>query len=390
MKNILFYISLILLCQMGCKKDTVDRSAKKDGTPPAAIQVEKVTPLSGAVEIKFKQPADIDLLCVKASYTSKEGKFREFKVSRFKNSIKLEGFGDTDDYKVSLVAEDKGGNLSTPTEISVNPGTPAITTVMSDLEIKPDFGGMNVKFNNTAGDNLAIVILANDTLGNFSPINTFYTDLKNGNFSTHGLKAVDTKIGVYIRDRWGNLSDTLITHVLPLYEVLLDRTKMKEVKLPNDAPLGYGGDVKFLFDGDVTNNGRSYYHTGDKATMPQWFTFDMGVEAKLSRLVWFMRQDFYYNLHGPRNVEIWGSNNPAGDGSWDSWTLLAKHEQIKPSGLPAGELSQADVDAAIAGETITFSLDVPKVRYIRFKTTRNWSDGTYVNFNELQLFGDPN
>lgn len=390
MKKLIFLFTVILLVQIGCKKDTIDRSMQKDGQPPAAVQVEKVVPLSGAVEIHFKEPTDDDLLCVKASYTTKDGKLRETKVSRFINTIKVEGFGDTSTYKVQLQAEDKGGNISDPTEITVRPGQPAITTVMKDLVIQPDFGGVNIQFNNTDKDNLAIVLLAHDTLGDFVPINTYYTDLKMGDFSTHGMKAEKTQIGVYVRDRWGNISDTLITDVLPLYEVQLDRTKMKGVVLPNDAPLGYGGDIKYLFDGSAANNGKSYYHSGDAATMPQWFTFDMGVTAKLSRLVWFMRQDFFYTLHNPRNVEIWGSNNPSSDGSFDSWILLAKHEQIKPSGLPAGELSQADMDAAAAGETINFPLDAPKVRYIRFKTTRNWSDGTYVNFNEIQLFGDPN
>jgi hypothetical protein len=115
----------------------------------------------------------------------------------------------------------------------------------------------------------------------------------------------------------------------------------------------------------------------------------MGVKAKLSMLTWWMRQDFYYSLHNPRNVEIWGSNNPSSDGSWTNWVLLATHEQIKPSGLPAGQLSQADIDAATAGETVTFPLNSPPVRYIRFKTLRNWSDGTYVNFNEIAMWGQP-
>src|SRR5690606_8524578 len=102
------------------------------------------------------------------------------------------------------------------------------------------------------------------------------------------------------------------------------------------------------------------------------------------------RQGFYFTLHNPRVMEIWGSNNPASDGSFDNWILLASHTQIKPSGLGPGQLSQADIDAALEGETITFPIDVPKVRYIRFKTLRNWSDGTYVNFNEIQMWGDPN
>jgi hypothetical protein len=223
-------------------------------------------------------------------------------------------------------------------------------------------------------------------LGHFTPANTFYTNLKSGNFSTRGLKSVNTKFGFYVRDRYGNISDTLLLQLTPLFEEQLDRTKMHGIMLPSDAPIGYGGNIDALFDGDVTNAG-GYYHTGDAAVMPQWFTYDMGVTAKLSRMAWFMRYD-YYGLHNPRNVQIWGTNNPTPDGSFKNWTLLSTHEQVKPSGLPEGQLSQDDITAAAAGETIAFPLNTPKVRYIRFLTTRNWSDGTYVNFNEVEMWGD--
>jgi hypothetical protein len=156
--------------------------------------------------------------------------------------------------------------------------------------------------------------------------------------------------------------------------------------LPTDAPLGYSGNINGLFDGNILSG---FYHTGDAARMPQWFTFDMGVTAKLSRLTWFMRDQFFYTLHNPRVVEIWGSTNPNPDGSFDaSWTLLASYTAIKPSGLPEGQLSQADIDAGHAGETVVFPLTIPEVRYIRFKTLKNWSNGTYVNFYELMMWGD--
>src|SRR3546814_10307350 len=104
--------------------------------------------------------------------------------------------------------------------------------------------------------------------------NTHYTNLRRGDFSTRGLPSEETEFGVYIRDRWGNLSDTLLVTLKPLFEILLDRTQMRGVTLPTDAPLGYGGNIFGLFDGNV-NGG--HYHTGDAARVAQWFTFDMGV-----------------------------------------------------------------------------------------------------------------
>nr|WP_294873696.1 DUF5000 domain-containing lipoprotein [uncultured Pedobacter sp.] len=388
MKRLIYilFAGAVFFSVSGCKQTELT-TLVSDGVAPGPITNAVVENLSGAAKITYKLPPDQDLLYVKALYTSKQGAVRETKVSYYNNNLTVEGFGDTSAYEVKLYAVDRGENVSPPLSVTVQPKKAPFLIVRDSVQVIPDFGGISVSFKNMTENNIAIVILANDSLGNFSTINTNYTNLKQGAFSVRDLKSIDTKFGIYIRDRWGNVSDTLITTLKPLFEVKLDRTKMKGVSLPTDAPLGYSGAISYLFDGDLGNGG--YYHTGDAAKMPQWFTYDMGVAVKLSRMTWFMRQGFYYNLHNPRKVEIWGSNNPSPDGSFNNWELIATHEQIKPSGLPNGQLSNADNEAAAAGETITFPLDVPKVRYIRFKTLRNWSDGTYVNFNEIYMWGAP-
>ncbi|SDF54578.1 protein of unknown function [Mucilaginibacter pineti] len=387
MKKIFFIcgIGLALLVINSCKQD-VRGPITKDSVAPGPISNVTVINLNGAAKISYSVPADADLLYVKASYKTKQGVVRETKVSRYNSDLTVVGFGDTSAYQVTLYAVDKSENASSPLEVTVHPLTPTVKIVRDSLTVTPDFGGINIKFFNSTEESMAIVVLTNDSLGQFSPINTNYTNLKKGDFSIRGLPSTPTKFGVFVRDRWGNLSDTLIVTLTPLFEELLDRTKMKGLVLPTDAPLGYNGTIAGLFDGNTQDG---FYHTGDAARMPQWFTYDMGVTAKLSRLSWFMRPGFFYTLHNPRVVEIWGSNNPNPDGSYDSsWTLLVVHTQIKPSGLPEGQLSQADIDAATAGETVTFPLNTPKVRYIRFKTLKNWSNGTYVNFYELMMWGD--
>jgi hypothetical protein len=386
MKNVLFISCLFfaLLAISACKQEQLS-PIEKDSVAPGAVTNVAVENLHGAARISYSLPADPDLLYIRALYTTKEGE-KETKVSRFNSSLVVDGFGDTSAHDIKIYAVDKSENASGPVSITIHPLRPPVLLVRDSLVASADFGGINVAFANTTEANLAIVVLTNDSLGQFSPINTDYTNLKKGDFSTRGLPSVTTRFGIYVRDRWGNLSDTLMVTLTPLFEELLDRTKMKGIVLPTDAPLGYQGNIDGLFDGNV-NDG--FYHTGDAAKMPQWFTFDMGVTAKLSRLSWFMRPSFYYTLHNPREVEIWGSNNPNPDGSFDaSWTLLVKHTQIKPSGLPEGQLSQDDIDAALAGESVVFPLNIPKVRYIRFLTRKNWSNGTYVNFYELMMWGD--
>ena len=44
-----------------------------------------------------------------------------------------------------------------------------------------------------------------------------------------------------------------------------------------------------------------------------------------------------YTSTAPRQYQIWGSDNPNPNGSWDSsWHLLGEFEQIKPSGYGEG------------------------------------------------------
>jgi hypothetical protein len=386
-KKILLVNSLLLtlLAIHACKQEHLG-PIEKDNIAPGPVANISVEDLHGAARISYTIPPDEDLLYVKAVYTLKNGIESETKVSRYNRSLVVEGFGDTSLHDIKLYAVDKSENISSPVTVSIQPLIPPVLMTRDSLIINPDFGGLNIAYSNSTAASLAIVVLTNDSLGQFSPFNTNYTNLKKGDFSTRGLPAVPTKFGIYVRDRWGNLSDTMMVTLTPLFEELLDRTKMHGVVLPSDAPLGYDGNIDGLFDGNV-NGG--FYHSGDAARMPQWFTFDMGVTAKLSRLTWFMRPGYLYSLHNPKEVEIWGSNNPNPDGSFDdSWILLVSHTQIKPSGLPEGQLSQDDIDAANAGETVVFPLNTPKVRYIRFKTKKNWSNGTYVNFYELMMWGD--
>ncbi|MNY91615.1 F5/8 type C domain protein [compost metagenome] len=391
MKGLIYmlYAGLLFVGTIGsCRKTEVGTMDKSDKQAPGPVSNAQVENLNGAAKITYSLPQDDDLLYIRAEYTTKQGIVRNTKVSRYLDSVVLQGFADTDVYEARLYAVDKSENVSVPLLVKVQPKTPPFELVKQKLVASAAFGGLDVGYQNVTESNVAIVILANDKLGNFAPLKTLNTKLKTGTFGARNLAAVETRFGLMVRDRWGNLSDTTYVTLKPFFEAQLDRTKMKGLNINGTDAKNYpGNEVEYLFDGDVSN--KTAYHTIDPVSMPQWFTFDMGQTAKLSRLVWFMRQGWYFHLHNPRKVEIWGSNNPSPDGSFTNWILLAEHEQIKPSGLPPGQNSNADIEAALEGETISIPVDAPAVRYIRFKTLRNWSDGVYVNFTELALWGNP-
>ena len=385
----MLYAGLLFVGTIGsCRKTEVGTMDKSDKQAPGPVSNAQVENLNGAAKITYSLPQDDDLLYIRAEYTTKQGIVRNTKVSRYLDSVVLQGFADTDVYEARLYAVDKSENVSVPLLVKVQPKTPPFELVKQKLVASAAFGGLDVGYQNVTESDVAIVILANDKLGNFAPLKTLNTKLKTGTFGARNLAAVETRFGLMVRDRWGNLSDTTYVTLKPFFEAQLDRTKMKGLNINGTDAKNYpGNEVEYLFDGDVSN--KTAYHTIDPVSMPQWFTFDMGQTAKLSRLVWFMRQGWYFHLHNPRKVEIWGSNNPSPDGSFTNWILLAEHEQIKPSGLPPGQNSNADIEAALEGETISIPVDAPAVRYIRFKTLRNWSDGVYVNFTELALWGNP-
>jgi len=393
MKRLIYNcVTVILLTIAGSCTRMELGPANNDGVAPGPVTQPFVTNLNGSVSITFTPPADADLAYVKASYKTKEGVVRENKVSRYLNKITLEGFGDESSYTITLNAVDLGENVSSPVEVVANPLKPVFRIAFDSLKTAADFGGINVAFKNPTEANLAIVVLTNDSLGKFTPAYTYYTDLKSGNFAVRGFAAVEREFGVYIRDRWGNVSDTLRTTITPLFEELLDRTKMKGYYLPTDAVIGYSGSFAGLFDNNFGLT--SYYHSDGATGMPQWFTFDMGVQAKLSRMVFYLKPDQtkYYNEHSPKDIEIWGSDSPNPDGSFDnSWTLLTTYSMEKPSGLPQGSpLTQADINFIQEGITVTFPVGAPKVRHIRFKTLKNWGNTVYVYVFEIKMYGDIN
>ena len=391
MKHSIIYslMAATILLAGSCTRNSPGPS-ESDGSAPGPITQPVVENLNGSVRISFTAPSDPDLAYVKARYTTKDGVVRENKVSRYSNKITLDGFPDESNYVITLNAVDKGENVSAPVEVTATPLKPVYRQAFDSLSATADFGGLNVSFKNWTEANLAIVVLSNDSLGNFVPTGTHYTDLKAGNFSVRGFAAEERKFGVFVRDRWGNISDTMNVTVTPFFEEQLDRTKMKAYPLPTDAVLGYSGTYAGLFDNNFGIN--SYYHSDGKTGMPQQFTFDMGVEAKLSRMMFYLKPDKakYFDEHSPRVIEIWGSNAPNPDGSYDnSWTLLTTYTMEKPSGTPQGSpLTQADINFIEQGITVPFPVDAPKVRYIRFRTLKNWGNTVYVYVFEIKMFGD--
>lgn len=386
MKNIIIIFTLILFLY-SCNEDPIGQQPT-DSVAPGMVSNVTVENLNGAAKLTYALPNDKDLLYVKAKYTTAPELWREVKASYYTNSLEVKGFGDTSEYTVELVAVDRSGNESEPVSVKVNPLKPNITLIRESVAMVDDFGGINIQWDNSNRAEVALVIIAQDSLGDWQTVETLYTSVEEGNFSVRGFNTDPRKFGVVIRDRWENLSDTISGDFVPLLELELDKNEFRAYFLPTDQPTAgdYGGPLVNLWD----NNVNSYYHTSVGAGMPQHCTFDLGVVAKLSRFKLWQRPGWLY-IHGnPKRWEIWGSTDPNPDGSFDSsWTKLVGCEMTKPSGLPAGEESNEDIAAANRGHEYVFPLDAPKVRYIRIKTLETWSGGDFIHINEMTFWGQP-
>lgn len=386
MKKYIVYIGLLCLC---CCKEDLLRPLNKDEAPGPVTNVQ-VENISGGAKISYNRPKDNNLLYVKAVYAIRPGVEREVKASYYQNKLTIDGFPDTLSYPVQLYAVSRGEKASDPVTISIKPLTPPVKDVFNQLQIAATFGGVRINFVNAAEADIVISVLAADSLNDLVPAETFYTKRKEGTFAARGFNTTKRKFAAFVRDRWNNHSDTLYAELSPLFEQKLDKAKFKEVDLPTDTWQGHiSTKIPNLWDDKLGGN---IFHTKPGSGLPQWFTMDMGVKATLSRFRLHHRDgttDGPYTGGDPKIYEIWGSNSPANDGSWESWTLLSRFESVKPSGLPEGTVTTEDKQFAVVdGEDFDFPADIAPMRYLRFKTIKVWGALDHMYIAELTFWGN--
>jgi hypothetical protein len=227
-----------------------------------------------------------------------------------------------------------------------------------------------------------------DSTGTWINGETAYTSRTEGVISQRNMAAVPTWFGVSVRDRWNNLSDTLKAQLTPVYEEKADKSLFRLLRLPTDvAGSGWGWTHERLWDDIV---GESGWISDTESPLPKHITLDLGATYKFSRFCYWGRwaYDEYWGRQAPRRIEIWGSNNPNPNGSFDeSWTLLMTTPRVtKPSGLPSG-LTDEDNEAGRAGNESSFPASAPAARYVRLRIIETESMGAEVTIEEITFWG---
>lgn len=381
----------------GCHQDSPRLSIDHDKTAPGPVTHVQVENLPGAAKLTYFLPGDSDLLQVEADYEIRPGVTQQMTKSLYGNSMVLEGFRDTGLHAVDLYAVDRSGNKSSVVKVMVSPHTAPVIQVYDSITYASNFGGIVVNFSNPSLANVVIAVMVKDSTGEWVDYDKDYTSQADGPYIVNGLPAVPTTFGVYVQDRWGNYSDTLIRQVTPLFETELDKTKFKQFPLPGDCSNLWEGQHNpgQLWD---DNSNVSYGWSGTTTfSFPKTITFYLGGKALLSRMAtWGVHDGREYSASNVNEFELWGSNDPNPDGSYDaSWTLIGRFQVQKPSGLPLGQLSDEDIATATGpGDQFIMPPDAPAFSYVRFKIISTFS--TPANspagaawLMEITLWGQP-
>ncbi len=174
----------------------------------------------------------------------------------------------------------------------------------------------------------------------------------------------------------------------PFYEVRCDKSLWKNAGLSDDSDQGM-----FLPVWDISNlwdDGDNFFYQRGDYTIPNWFTIDLGVRYKFTRMKvnQLSHNDFWkFGDGSPKKFEIWATNTPTTN--WADWNLIGTFESVKPSGLPIGQLSEQDQAVNLAGEEYNFIPMTDAFRYVRFKTLNTWGGVNYTCIKELTFWGQP-
>ncbi len=356
-----------------------------DSQPPQPISSPVVENEPGGAKITYNLPNETDLLYVKAEYTLSDGQQYETRSSIYLNSVKVEGYGDTNEHTVRLYTVDRSENISSPVEVIIQPETPDVHLVYESVEMIPSFGGVQYTWENPNNAPLSFLIMASNSTGTLFPVDVVYSSVANGKYTLRGYEPEEETFGILIRDRWDNFSDSVKLNLTPMFEEKLDKEKFNRIVLPGDADMdAWGMRYEWMYDGKLNTMSHTYAGTG----WPQYFTLDLGITAKLSRFILYQRQDdgYAYGHGNPRILEIWGTaEEPSADGSWDGWTKLRDCVASRPS--EEGGTTEEDLIHFKNGDEYPFTLEDPSVRYVRILVKETWGFTGFIHIGEITFYG---
>lgn len=400
MKKAIFYIFLFFIVGLiGCSEEQRGQYPIHT-TPPKPIKSVTVENLPGAVKISYELPDETDILYVQAQYQLADGKTYIQKTSVFNNSMLIKGFAKSIKTTILLSTVDRSQNVSEPIEVEIEPQDSPIYDIFNSLKVTESFGGVVINWDNPHQEEIMIGVLASDYISGEAILDeNIYSTETSGKRAVRGMGTSMTTVAVFVRDIFMNYTDTLVVDVTPMFEEKIPKKGFSELPLPSFVRLyGSRSRIALIWDDNIFDEkGHNYlYFTPGNEHLP-YFSFDMGVKAKLSRVKVWPRLSYAFTLHSPKIWEWWGTNDKvaaeiADDLNWQenpAWIKLMRSESKRPSGLEAGApMTNEDREYIEAGEEFEFPAGLPAVRYLRFQLITSWSGSDGLNLQEIELWGN--
>ncbi|SFK56227.1 protein of unknown function [Porphyromonadaceae bacterium KH3CP3RA] len=391
---ILFCLSILFSCKGDFEHEPIGGKGGPAPDPVKNVRVLRNTP--GGAVLAYDLPENVDIQYIRAEFTTSSGSVRDVKASAYLDTLAISGLGDTSPRIVRLYTVNRKESVSQPVEVTINPLTPPIESIRNSLEFSVDFGGFLLRFNdNDVKEEVSVYVLKQT--GDQEELvehQILYTAQQSGTLTVRGLPSEENLFGVYVRDRWDNVSDTLFFSLTPWREDYLDKKLFKYIAIAGDVTWNnYSGGANERAYDDVIGNG-NYIHTPYPVEFPHRYTLDLGVKVQLSRFLLWQRPgaDVLYQHGAPKYYRVYGRATDPGAGNindpLDGWILLTECHSVKPSGLPLGQNSAEDEAYAAAGEEFVFPRDIPEVRYVRFEMLESWSGMLCSVVSELAFYGE--
>lgn len=388
-------LTLLLVFAFACEEERIGQNPV-DNTPPSVVSNVQIEALPGGAKISYDLPNETDISYVICEYMFKEEK-KVVRSSIYSNFLIVEGLPDIAPCNFTLYLVDHSENLSKSYNGSFVPLEPPYQTISKTITMEPDFGGVVIRWQNETNALIGAFLLAMSDDGEWVEYDLVFSTITDEKRSIRGYNTDERDFGIVLLDRFGNTSDTIVVSAVPLFEMELNKKKFKNAALNGDNYTSHSSrPIENIWDNSIA----VIWHTSPTAgfTPPQTFTVDMGVEAKLSRLMLWNRQDGYtFAQHNVHYFEVWGAKELSHDrnntywlsNDWkDEWVLLGDFEQIKPSGLPLNQSNADDVAATVAGSEFIFESGVDEIRYIRFVVKETWGRTAALHIAEITVYGD--
>lgn len=381
--NLVLFLVWVL---WSCTESQLEPTSPSLGKPGVITDVSVEATPGGAI-VTYRIPNSEDILGVKAVYTISNGNKMEVSSSFYDNKIEIVGFNDMLEHTADVYVFNRALEVSEAVRVTFTPLESPLSRVGKSVDILSDFGGAQYQWSNELNAPIVFEFLAADSTGQMVTRRISSSEAATMQQSIRGFIPEARRFAVVASDQWGNYADTIVKTIVPLFEEEIPKANMSVMKLGSDASFtNWEGMDNFLIDGDRDNFGHSA-----NSSIPAPFTIDLGVSAKLSRIVMFQRffSNNYYNWGNPKEFEVYVSaDKPAQNGDWSGWTKVMDSEIIKPSGLPVGTSNDEDLALAEAGHEFAFPLDLPPARYIRVKILSTWGGTTFTHPAEIDVFGE--